>query len=176
MQGGLMGFEVRNRMKKGFILLFLIFVTSGVYSEDHFSGRMIIFGWAFDEYDSSVQANNAINTILKYIEAARYQMISSERYNPSCQIGLYKSKYGHDRFYETVHIFITRDYTDDYYYRHIEVDFYNPDNAVLYKLILNSNDDYKWSEGTLEKNAWELVYKNEQAYDIFISWIERLKR
>jgi hypothetical protein len=137
---------------------------------------MVIFAWTFDKNDTSLQTNNAIKSILNYVEAAKYQMISVERYDPSCQIGLYKNLFEQNRSYESVNIYINREVIDDYFYRHIEIDFYVVHDAVRYKLILNCNEDYKWSEDTIDKDSWELVYKNEIAYDFFVSWIETHRR
>jgi hypothetical protein len=163
-------------VKKGFIFLFLMFVTFGVFSEEYYIGKMLIFGWSFSKNDTSLQTNIAIDSLLKYVEAAKNQMISSERYNPSCKIGLYKDISRHNRSHDAVYIYINRDIIDDYFYRHIEVDFYIAQNAAKYKLILNSNDDYEWSEDTIDENTWELINRDDPAYNFFVFWIDALRR
>jgi hypothetical protein len=162
--------------KKNFIFLFLIFVTFVAFSEEYYTGKMLIFGWTFEKSDTTLQNNLAVDSILNYVSAAKYQMTSSERYNPSCRIGLYQNVFEHNRAYPAVYVYINREILDDYFYRHIEIDFYVAQDAVKYKLILNSNDDYEWSENSIEKDSWELVYKNETAYDIFVSWMETLRK
>jgi hypothetical protein len=173
----LMCIMAKNGIKSGFIFLFLLFATISIFSEEHFIGKMLIMGWSFENNDTSLQTNIAIDSILKYVEAAKYQMTSEERYNPSCRIELYENIYGYNRSSEGVYIYINRKSVDDYFNRYIEIDFFIVQNrlAAKYKLVLNFND-YKWSEDNDEKNTWELVIKNEPAYDFFVSWIETLKR
>jgi hypothetical protein len=167
----------KKRIKKGFIFLVLLFVAFCIFPEEHYTGKMGIMGWRFDTHDTSLQTNIAIDAILKYVSAAKQHMTSEERYDPSCRIELYENIYGYNRSHDEVYIYINRKSEDDYFDRYIEIDFYIPQNeyADKYKLLLNFNG-YKWSEDTDEKDTWELVFKNEPAYDFFVSWIETLRK
>jgi uncharacterized protein (UPF0333 family) len=167
----------KKRIKKGFIFLVLLFVAFYIFFDVYYTGKMLIMGWGFDIHDTSLQTNMAIDAILNYVSAAKQHMTSEERYDPSCRIELYENIFGYNRSYDEVYIYINRKSEDDYFDRYIEIDFYITQNgyADKYKLVLNFNG-YKWSEDTSEKGTWELVLRNEPAYDSFISWIETLRR
>jgi hypothetical protein len=75
---------------KKLFFLSLFFVISFIFAEEQFRGRMLIMGWSFVEEDTSIQTNIAIDAIIKYAEAAKYQMNSYEKSNSSCKIELYR--------------------------------------------------------------------------------------
>jgi hypothetical protein len=170
-------------IKMVFAVSLLVFTAFNVFPEEHGTGKMLIMGWEFVENDSSLQTNIAIEAITKYAEAAKYQMMSEERYNPSCRMELYKENYFYDYesyrdiFHERVFIYITVKNEDDYRDRYIEINFYTVRDGLLsrYKLVMNYNN-YRWLKNNDEKDMWELVMRDEPAYDFFISWVENLKK
>jgi hypothetical protein len=68
-------------------------------------------------------------------------------------------------------------YSDDYHDRCIEIDFYNNYNGVpsKYKLVLYYNN-YNWIKNNKGNNQYELIGGGDDAYDFFISEIEKLRR
>jgi hypothetical protein len=157
---------------------------------------MLIMGWAFSEEDTSIQTGIAIDAILKYAEAAKYQMNSYEKFDQSCKIELYKvykDAYYDGEFFEYSQFFVYINSSvtnsdiidpniisftgDDYYDRCIEIDFYIIYNGMpsKYKLVLYYND-YAWLETNKGNNQYELIAKDDNAYDFFISAIEKLRR
>jgi hypothetical protein len=169
---------MRVMAKKSLVSLLLFFTVSAVFSEEHLLGKMLIMGWRFVEEDASAQTNIAIDAIVNYAEAAKYQM-SSEVSSPSAQIRLYKSHYprGDTQFQEGVFIYINRKSEDDYFNRFIEINFYIFHNGLPeeYKLVLNYND-YNWLKNNDEKDLWNPVMRDNPAYDFFISALEELRR
>jgi len=164
-------------LKKILVLLFLFTVTINTFSQVHETGRMLIMGWAFEEKDTSLQTNIAINAILSYVEAAKYQMMSEERYNPSFQIELYRNINFYEPLHEGVFIYINSRDTEDYFDRFIEINFYIRQSnwEILYKLVLNYNN-YNWLKNNDESDMWEFILNGEPAYNFFISWLELLRR
>ncbi|GHT81458.1 hypothetical protein FACS1894130_13190 [Spirochaetia bacterium] len=161
-----------------FVLLLLLSVTLNAFTEEHLTGKMLIMGWNFEEEDSPLQTNIAIDAIIKYVEASKYQMNSFEKNNPSCRMELYREKpiYEYESFQNSFFMYIN--IKDDYYHdRYIEIDFYIIHNEIpsKFKLVLNYNN-YKWSKNNEEKNQYEIIMKGDSAYDFFISEIEKLRR
>ena len=165
--------------KRKMIFLSLFFATSFVFAQEHLTGRMLIMGWGFDDNDTQAQTNTAINAIIKYFEAAIYQMSYDESDEPSTLIELYKridTRYTRD--WEGVYIYLNVRDDQNYMDRYIEINFYilgdERNNAQLYKLII-SNKNYRWSSQS-ERGAWNLIMRNDNAHDFFINYIEKLKR
>jgi hypothetical protein len=141
-------------------------------------------GWYFMNEDSARQTNIAIEAILKYVEAARYQMESYEKYNPSCKIELYRDKYilyspeKNER--GRVFIYIDDRNNSDYHNRYIEINF-SIRNSFFgklfhkYILVLYYNN-YNWLENDNREYYFELLEEDEQAFNYFVSRIERLRR
>lgn len=145
----------------------------------HETGRMLIMGWEFDNNDTSIQTNIAIEAIIMYVEAAKYQM-SSELTSPSPRIELYKSNISYeDITYPQggVFIYINSKSRHDYLDRYVEIVYYILNNGQQeeYKLILNYNN-YRWLENNNEKYLWTLVASDQSAYDFFILEIKKLRR
>jgi hypothetical protein len=183
--------------KRELVALFLYFVMSFTFAEEQNRGKSLIMGWFFDEEDTSIQTNMAINAIINYAEAARLQMNSSERYNSSCKIELYRVY--RDVFYDgeyfempRVFIYINMDIiidsmiedsnilifeSEDYHDRYIEIDFYIIYNEVpsKYKLVLYYND-YNWIKSNKGNNRYELISRDDGAYDFFINEVGKLRR
>jgi hypothetical protein len=164
--------------KRKMAAILLFFAASAVFAEDHLSGKMLIMGWQFAEEDTPARTNIAIDAMIKYAEAAEYQM-SSEIPGPSCRIELYKSIFSYDDadFVEGVYIYINSKNEDDYRDRYIEINFYIFYNGLpeKYKLVLNYNN-YNWLRKNDEKRLWTLVMRDKPAYDFFVSEIEKLRR
>jgi hypothetical protein len=181
-----------------FVFLFLLSVSFYVFSEEyladkmlimksgftenetyreHYTGKMLIMGWGFTKEDTPLQNNIAIDAILSYAEAAKYQMMWDIDDNPVCQIELYASIFSYIRNYEAVYIYINVKDADNVLDRYIEIDFYaNQNNAsLLYKLVLNFNN-YKWAANADERGQWKLIMEKEPAYDFFVSWVNSLRR
>jgi hypothetical protein len=180
--------EVNNIMvnrSKGLVLLLLL-VVSFISAQENYSGRTLIMGWEFAEDDTSLQTNIAIDAITGYAEAAKYQMYSSEKYNPSCKIELYRvykdDYYDDGEHFETarVYVYINSNVLNndhfDYHNRYIEINFYIIYNGkpLKYMLILYYNN-YNWIENYNEED-YKLVATGDNAYYFFISEIEKLKR
>jgi hypothetical protein len=168
-----------------------------IFAEEQFGReKMLIMGWNFVEEDTSIQTNIAIDAILKYADAAKYQMNSYEKFNPSCKIELYRiyrDSYYDGDFFEDPCVFVyinsrIRDfdiinqntiifYSDDYHDRYIEIDFYIFYNGIpsKYKLVLYYNN-YSWIENNQESNQYELIGTGEDAYGFFIYEINKLRR
>ncbi|MDR1221583.1 MAG: hypothetical protein LBL07_01715 [Tannerella sp.] len=182
--------------KKKLASLLLFFVISFIFAEEQFRERMLIMGWDFVEEDSSIQTNIAIDAIIKYAEAAKYQMNSYEKFDPSCKIELYRvhnDNYYDGEFFEYSRIFVyvnsavVDSYiinpniiifdSDDYHDRYIEIDFYIIPDGIpsKYKLVFYYNN-YNWIENNKGNNRYELTEKGDNAYDFFISEIEKLRR
>ena len=182
--------------KKKLMFLSLFFVMSFIFAEEQLRGKMIIMGWRFTEEDTATQTNMAVNAIIRYAEAARFQMSSNERYNPSCKIELYrvyKDDFYNGEIFEDarVYIYINNILDDiikmsngiffnggnDYHDRYIEIDFYIFYNGMSskYKLVLYYND-YNWIENNRGNNQYELISMDDTAYDFFIYEIEKLRR
>jgi hypothetical protein len=183
--------------KKELAALFLFFVVSFTFAQEQFRGRFLIMGWSFVDEDTSIQTNIAIDAIINYAAAARLQMSSEEEYNPSCKIELYRVN--RDNFYnggsfETSRIYIyvnINNTTDsltydsnivifggeDYHDRYIEIDFYIIHNEIpsKYKLVLYYND-YNWIKSNKGNNQYELISRDDGAFNFFISEVEKLKR
>jgi hypothetical protein len=71
--------------------------------------RLLIMGWDFVEEDTSIQTNIAIDTIIKYADAAKYQMNFYEKINSSCKIELYrvyKDSYYDGELFENPCVFV----------------------------------------------------------------------
>jgi hypothetical protein len=166
-------------MKKGFMSLLLLSIAFSVFAEEHLTGKMLIMGWRFEENDTSLQTNIAIDAIMKYAEASKYQMNSYEEYNPSCRVELYQEKhfYDYESFKNGYFIYINTKSEGDYHNRYMEINFY-----IVYdglpskcKLVFNYNN-YRWLKNNDEKDMWELIMNGESAYDFFVSEIEKLRR
>ena len=167
-------------MKVTVALLLSLFVSFNIFPEEHLTGKMLIMGWEFVERDTPLQTNNAIDAIIKYAEASKFQMISEERYNPSCRIELYENFrefYEDEGYSNEVYIYINCKDPDNFFDRHIEIDFYIIKNrkVLKYKLVFSFND-YGWTEDSDEKGMWGLVMRDEGAYDFFVSWIKGLRQ
>jgi hypothetical protein len=145
----------------------------------HEIGSMLIMGWKFDDNDTSMQTNIAIDAIIMYVEAAKYQM-SSELTSRYPRIELYKLN---DSYDDTVYpqggvfIYINSKDRYDYLNRYIEIVFYILKNGQQekYKLVLNYNN-YSWLKNNNEENLWTLVMSDQSAYDFFIFEIKKLRR
>ncbi|MDR1506202.1 MAG: hypothetical protein LBI67_03785 [Treponema sp.] len=173
-------------MKKSILIFLLLLFGFTAYADKwDEESTQLIFGWAFEDRDTDIQTNIAIEAILKYMEAARHQMNSYERYNPSCQIELYRklSLSYNDDFVDVkaggaVFIYITsRSRGDiDYHNRYIVVNFFLPEGKRFrgYKLVLYHNN-YNWLEG-YNGEAMELYEEDEPAFDFFISEVTKFRR
>jgi hypothetical protein len=184
--------------KKGLMFLLFLFFVSSVFGDDvQYRGKMLIMGWGFFEEDTSIQTNIAIDAVIKYAEAAKYQMNSYEKFDPSCKIELYRvhsdNSYYDGEFFEHPRIFVyvnsaVVDYniinpntmifdSDDYHDRYIEIDFYIIHNGIpsKYKLVFYYNN-YNWIKNNKGNNRYELIGRDDNAYDFFISEIEKLRR
>jgi hypothetical protein len=182
--------------KRKRIFLSLFFVVSFLFAEEQIRGRMLIMGWFFEEEDTSIQTNMAIDAIIKYAQAARYQMNSKERYNPSSKIELYRvyEDYSYDgENFEGVSVYIyinnniinsVEEYPgkilfagDDYHDRYIEIDFYIIYNKIpsKYKLVMYYNG-YNWMSNNKGDNRYKLISRDDDAYNFFIYEIEKLRR
>jgi hypothetical protein len=181
---------------KKLAFLSLFFAVSFIFAEEQFRGKMLIMGWSFAADDTSIQTNIAIDAITKYAEAAKDQMNSYERFNSSCKIELYrvyKDNYYDGDFFEDPCVFVYINSaildvdiinqsiiifdSDDYHDRYIEIDFYIVYNGIpsKYKLVLYYND-YNWIKNNEGSNQYELVRSGDDAYNFFISEIEKLRR
>ena len=170
--------------KRKLIFLSLFFATSFIFAQEHLTGKMLIMGWGFDERDTRMQTNTAINAIIKYLEAAIYQMNYDENDEPATLIELYtRTDARYTRNMEGVYIYFNiRSDADsdegDYLDRYMEINFYilgdGRNYAQLYKLII-SHKNYRWSSQD-ERGSWNLVMRNDNAHDFFIDYIEKLKR
>jgi len=165
--------------KRKLMFLSLFFVMSFIFAQEHLTGKMLIMGWGFDENDTRAQTNTAINAMIKYVEAAIYQMSYDESDEPSTLIELYKrtdARYTRNR--EGVYIYFNIRDAQDYMDRYVEINFYSlvdgRNNAQLYKLII-SHKNYRWASQD-ERDAWNLMMKNDNAHDFFIDYIEKLRR
>jgi hypothetical protein len=168
------------------MFLSLFFAVSFVFAEEHFTGKMLIMGWGFDENDTRMQTNTAISAIIKYLEAAIYQMDYDENDEPSTVIELYErtdARYAGDR--ESVYIYLNTRSDEDYMDRCIEISFYilideqyGSKRYVLQKYtLIVSHKNYSWAEAVQEdKGSWRLIMKNDNAYEFFINYLERLRR
>ena len=165
--------------KRKLIFLSLFFVISFIFSEEHSTGQMLIMGWGFDETDTQMQTNNAINAIRNYLEAAKYQMSYDESGKPSSLIELYKKT---DVYYnmdvDDVFVYInTR--SGDVLDRSFEFYFCiladGRTHAEIYKLIV-SHIDYSWTLTQDESNSWGLIMKNDDAYNFFVNHIEKYRK
>ena len=181
--------------KRKLVFLSLFFVMSFIFAEEQVRAKMLIMGWHFAEEDTSTQTNMAIDAIIRYAEAARFQMNSYERYTPSCKIELYrvhKDNFYNGDYFTNVRVFIyindiinlDAEYSDiiifdgaDYHDRYIEMDFYIHYNGVpsKYKLVLYYNG-YNWIRNNKGNNQYELISRDNEAYDFFVSEINKLRR
>jgi len=170
--------------KRKLIFLSLFFAASFIFAQEHLTGKMLIMGWGFDENDTRAQTNTAIDAMIKYVEAAIYQMSYDESDEPSTLIELYKrTDARYTRNMEGVYIYFNiRSDEDsdegDYLDRYVEINFYilsdERNNAQLYKLII-SHKNYRWASQN-ENGTWNLVMRNNNAHDFFINYIEKLRR
>ena len=161
------------------MLLFLFFVMSFIVAQEHRAGNMLIMGWGFEESDTPMQTNTAINAIIRYLDAARYQMSYDVSNEPSCLMELYKETEVYDIDVEDVYIYINRRSEDNIMDRYIEFDFFilteGQTYAERYKLIL-SHVNYGWTLTQSERNSWRLIMKNDKAYDFFANHIRKFRR
>jgi hypothetical protein len=172
--------------KKGLVFLLFLFFASFNFGDERYMERMLIMGWTFAEEDTSIQTNIAIDAMVKYAEAAKTQMNSYERFTPSCKIELYRVY--KDNYYEgesfedaRVYVYINSNVAENgsfnYHDRYIEIDFYIIYNGMpsKYKLVLYYNG-YNWLRTNKGNNRYELVARDDNAYDFFIAGLERLRR
>jgi hypothetical protein len=172
--------------KKALVVLPFLLAASFIFGDEQQMGRMLIMGWIFSREDTSIQTNTAIDAVIKYAEAAKNQMDSYERLNPSCKIELYrvhKDNYYDGGFFEDTRFFvyinsnILENDGADYHDRYIEIDFYITSNGIpaKYKLVLYYNN-YNWLKNNKKNNQYELISWDDNAYGFFISEIEKLRR
>jgi hypothetical protein len=175
-------------MKIKFLMVLVTFVfcvNFNSFSENSFTGKkQLIMGWVFTNEDSAQQTNVAIEAILKYVEAARYQMESYEKYNPSCEIELYRDKYmvhsPEENESGRVFIYVIERSDSDYHDRYIEINFYIKEDIFdklfhKYILVLYYNN-YNWLENNNGEYYFELLKKGGSAFNYFISKIEEFRR
>jgi hypothetical protein len=173
-------------MKRIILSLAVLFLSFYINAEEYeLVGKQLIMGWYFEAQDTYSQSNIAIDAILKYAEAAEYQMNSYERYAPSCQIELYRERILHDGNEDAGVFIYINNKSEDYHDRYIEINFYVHENAVIdfairerarvrYKLVFFYNGYNFWDSGE-ERYSWYLVSKDKAARDFFISEIKKMK-
>jgi hypothetical protein len=178
-----MGEGKMNIRKTGLFLVVLFCININGFSEDLFTGRkQLILGWHFANEDTSQQTNIAIKAALRYAEAARYQMESYERYNPSCKIELYREKSLHSLDEDDeggVFIYINERDNNEYHNRYIEITFYKMYDMYKrlysrYTLVLYYNN-YNWLEKNM-RDRFELLEEGEAAFNYFVSEIKKFIR
>jgi hypothetical protein len=194
-KGEIMYLTIKTIIKKISVFLVLLFISFSIFAEEHDIGKMLIMGWYFDEDDTSIQTNMAINAIINYAEAARLRMNSYERYDSSCKTELYRvynDVFYDGRYFEISSVFIYINITmdsmiknsniiifqsEDYHDRSIEIDFFIIYNEIpsKYKLVLYYND-YNWIKNNKGNNQYELISRGDRAYDFFINEIRKLRR
>jgi hypothetical protein len=166
-------------VKKKIAYLLFLFAASGIFAEESvtINTKTLIMGWAFEEEDSYVQTNLAVDAALKYAEAALYQMNSYEKYDTSCRIELYKEKFDYIYFTGSVYIYINGKSAEDYHDRYIEINFYTGKNGigVKYKLVLYYNG-YNWMKNNPDVDEWDLILNDMPAYNFFVYEIEKFRR
>jgi hypothetical protein len=169
---------------KKYIIILMVLLNSNLPAENgNEIGKQLILGWGIEREDSDLQTNMAIDSLLKYLEAAKYQMWSFEKEIPSCQIELYRNRlYFEDMFDEEeinqgFYVYINNRSKSDYYDRYIEINLYLLENRipVWYKLVIYYNN-YNWFNRSDEKEYLEFVLRGEDAYELFINKIEELRR
>jgi len=165
-------------MKK-FFLLFVLFIGFSIFAQEHRIGRFLIMGWMFSNSDTILQSNCAVDSLLYYLEAAKHQMYSEERYELSGQIVLYKETISSNtNFTPQFYIYINSRSDTDYLDRCMEFAIFtydNNNNPVKYTLAIFYNN-YDWFLYSAERREYLDIYLNgEEAYEFIFSEVASMK-
>jgi hypothetical protein len=162
------------------------YLFTRVYTYD----KQFIKGWIFDEDDTDIETNQAIDSIIKYCEAEIYKTPISD--NQLSRVELYKDDMFINVFPDKktmVDLYINKANEDDTIY-YIEIDFYilgqgfyNPNsNSFERHKIIICNQYFNFSESghDVQKHMfwrfYKLLVEGESAYKFFLNEMQKHRR